>query len=221
MLQQDVRFAARFRLTGRFACTRNTFERSASRAEDVLPAVPAAPASSQRRRSAGSTDLVGMSPPSCASSTFRFDGGDKPDIDFDRPRSTNFSPNSRSCRTRKQFRLEAAAPASPISPRNRVAGIGDFDLPFLALIAPVNAPRSWPNSSLSNNGFRQRRAVDSDKRPVRPLAVAMNGARNQLLARAAFAANQTRLNPSAATLLTNSIDIAHARRSRPPCRARY
>ena len=40
---------------------------------------------------------------------------------------------------------------SPISSRKRVPPSANSKRPFLEVKAPVNAPFSWPNNSLSNN----------------------------------------------------------------------
>ena len=77
-------------------------------------------------------------------------------------------------------------------------------------MAPVNAPFSWPNNSLSSSDLGQRGAVDGDARLVGAAAVAMNGARHQFLAGAALARDQHRGVPfrHAADELIN---VAHAR----------
>ncbi len=56
-------------------------------------------------------------------------------------------------------------------------------------MAPVNAPATCPNNSLSRS-VSGRAAGDLDKRLVAPAAAAMNGAGDQRFARAAFAADQ-------------------------------
>ena len=62
--------------------------------------------------------------------------------------------------------------------------------PSTRLIAPVNAPFSWPNSALSTRPFGQRGAVQLDERPVAPVALRVNRAREQLLAGARLALEQ-------------------------------
>ncbi len=64
--------------------------------------------------------------------------------------------------------------------------------PLRSLIAPVNAPFSWPNSSLSSSvsGRAAQLTVTNGLRGAP--AVVMDGARDQFLARAALAAQQHR-----------------------------
>ncbi len=58
--------------------------------------------------------------------------------------------------------------------------------------APVNAPFSWPNSSVSSSVLRNRRAVDRDKRTVGARAERVQRAGEELLAGAALAFEQHR-----------------------------
>ena len=60
------------------------------------------------------------------------------------------------------------------------------------LRASVNAPRTWPNSSLSSSASGMRRAVDRDERPLAAPAARVERARDQLLAGAALAGDQHR-----------------------------
>ncbi len=55
----------------------------------------------------------------------------------------------RSSSTRRSFTC-VAGPSSPTSSRNTVPPCADSRRPALACTAPVNAPRSWPKSSLSS-----------------------------------------------------------------------
>jgi hypothetical protein len=57
-------------------------------------------------------------------------------------------------------------------------------------VAPVNAPRSWPKSSLSRKLFGNGRAIDREKRLLRAVAVMVNGAGDEFLAGAAFAGDE-------------------------------
>ena len=54
------------------------------------------------------------------------------------------------CRARKSFACSAGA-SSPISSRKIVPPSATSNLPFFSANAPVNAPFSWPNSSLSSS----------------------------------------------------------------------
>jgi len=56
----------------------------------------------------------------------------------------------RSCSTRSSLTC-IAGEMSPISSRNRVPPSASSKRPFLSRSAPVNAPRTWPNSSLSSS----------------------------------------------------------------------
>ena len=56
----------------------------------------------------------------------------------------------------------------------------------------MKAPFSWPNSSALDQLARDRRHVDGDERPVAPLAVVVQRARDQLLAGAGFARDHHR-----------------------------
>ncbi|CAM4389489.1 hypothetical protein COSO111634_38455 [Corallococcus soli] len=58
--------------------------------------------------------------------------------------------NSRSWRTRKSFAW-SISDMSPISSRNTVPSSASSNLPGLPATAPVKAPFSWPNSSLSRS----------------------------------------------------------------------
>ena len=57
-------------------------------------------------------------------------------------------------------------------------------------MAPVNEPFSWPNRIALDEIFRDRAAVDGDERFRAALALALDGARDQLLADAALAFDQ-------------------------------
>ena len=54
----------------------------------------------------------------------------------------------------------------------------------------MKAPRSWPNSSLSNSVSRDRRAVDLDERARAARALGVQETRDQLLARPALARDE-------------------------------
>ena len=96
---------------------------------------------------------------------------------------------SRSCSTRSRsvcvFRL-----MSPISSRKTVPPSATSNLPFLRYCAPVKAPFSWPNSSLSSSVSVKRAAVDRHHADEAPRAGGVDGARHQFLAGAAFAGDE-------------------------------
>ena len=58
---------------------------------------------------------------------------------------------SRSCNTRNSFTC-IAGDISVISSRNSVPPALASISPFFTAVAPVNAPFSWPNNSLSSSG---------------------------------------------------------------------
>ena len=99
---------------------------------------------------------------------------------------------------------------SPISSRNRVPPLHCSNLPMRRRSAPVKAPFSWPNSSLSSRLLRDGRAVEGQERRLGPGAVLVDGAGDQLLAGAALAGDQHRhvLGGDAADGL---VDLAHGR----------
>ena len=63
-------------------------------------------------------------------------------------------------------------------------------MPGLRAVAPVNAPFSWPKSSVSSSVLGNGRAVDGDERAVPPRAERVQRPREQLLAGAALAFEQ-------------------------------
>ena len=81
---------------------------------------------------------------------------------------------------------------SPISSRKSVPPAASRKRPGRDSIAPVKAPRSWPNSSLSSSSRGIAAALTATKGPAaRPLAAWMR-ARDQLLAGAALAGDEHR-----------------------------
>src|SRR5512147_15215 len=106
--------------------------------------------------------------------------------------------NSRSCRTRRSL-VCIAGEMSPISSRNRVPLSASSKRPSLRLMAPVNAPFSWPNSSDSSS-------VSASA----PQLTLMNGpgARGQLLAGARLAVDRDR-GIGRSDALDDGEDLAH------------
>ena len=96
--------------------------------------------------------------------------------------------NSRSCSTRSSLGCNSSG-RSPISSRNSVPAPAISNLPARRSAAPVNAPRSWPNSSLSSRpcGMAEQLTATNG---ARRRALEVDRARHQFLAGAALAADQ-------------------------------
>ena len=81
---------------------------------------------------------------------------------------------------------------SPISSRKRVPPSASSKRPRRRAKAPVNAPFSCPKSSEQEQRLDQRRAVDGDERARGAVARAVESLGDELLARAALAADEDR-----------------------------
>ena len=81
---------------------------------------------------------------------------------------------------------------SPISSRKIVPLSASSNRPLRRASAEVNAPRSWPNSSLSSRFSGKRRAVDRDQVPLPVLARIVDRLGDQLLAGAGLPLDQDR-----------------------------
>ena len=81
---------------------------------------------------------------------------------------------------------------SPTSSRKSVEPCACSKRPMRRATAPVNAPFSWPKNSLSMRSLRDRRAVHGHERPLAARRAAVDGARDELLARAGLAAQEHR-----------------------------
>ena len=95
----------------------------------------------------------------------------------------------RSCSTRSSLALQLQRQVADLV-EEQVPAVGQLEAPGACRLAPVNAPRSWPNSSDSDQLLGNRRAVDRDERLRRARAAPVDGARHQLLADAALALDQ-------------------------------
>ena len=80
----------------------------------------------------------------------------------------------------------------PISSRKIVPPSASANLPRLVIVAPVKAPRTWPNSSDSSSVSGNRRAVHLDQRHLALRAAVMNQPRHHLLAGAGLAGDEHR-----------------------------
>ena len=99
--------------------------------------------------------------------------------------------NSRSCSTRSSF-ICSAALIVPTSSRKSVPLCACSNRPCLLPMAPVNAPRTWPNSSASSSVSGIALQLTRDEAVHVPRAVLVNRARDHLLAAAGLAGDQNR-----------------------------
>ena len=83
-----------------------------------------------------------------------------------------------------------ASGMSPTSSRNSVPPSAYSNLPLRSRSAPVNAPLTWPNSSLSRMFSLERRAVQRPRTACSPRAVLVDRLGHQLLAGAGLALDQ-------------------------------
>ena len=99
---------------------------------------------------------------------------------------------------------------SPISSRNRVPPLPCSNLPMRRRSAPVKAPFSWPNSSLSSSVSGMAAQLRARNGALALRAVLVDGPGHQLLAGAALAGDQHRdvLGGDAADGL---VDLLHGR----------
>ena len=102
-----------------------------------------------------------------------------------------------------------AGEKSPISSRKSVPPSASSMRPTRLNRAPVNAPFSWPKSSLSNSPSLSAAQLTFTKRLLRPQAVVMDGRRHEFLAGARFAADEHR-RAGRGDLVDPQVDLAHA-----------
>ena len=98
---------------------------------------------------------------------------------------------SPSCSARSSFTC-ASSGSSPISSRNSVPPSASWNLPMRLSTAPVNEPFSWPNRMLSTRFSGMAPQLTVTNGSAGAFALALDGARDQLLADAAFALDQHR-----------------------------
>ena len=97
--------------------------------------------------------------------------------------------SSPSCRMRSSLACDASC-RSPTSSRKMVPPSASSNLPRRMAAAPVNAPFSWPNSSLSMSSVGMAAQLTFTNGPGRERALAMDVRRQQLLARPRLAREQ-------------------------------
>ena len=137
------------RATGPWSAGRRRSRRAGSGwpARECRRAARAAAAGGSARRSGGRTDPRGTGPAGSARRRSRWVAATMRTLALIgvRPPTVMYSP---SCSTRSR-RVCASGGMSPISSRNSVPPSACSNLPDERCTAPVKAPRSWPNSSLS------------------------------------------------------------------------
>src|SRR6218665_966504 len=102
---------------------------------------------------------------------------------------------------------------SPISSRHSVPPCASSNRPGRpSAVAPVNAPRTWPNNSPAISSFHPAPQLYSTNRPAPPF-LAMYGARKQLFADPGFALDQNR--HALARKLPAPVDGGQYRRTLP------
>ena len=106
-------------------------------------------------------------------------------------RSDPSGSNSRSCSTRSSFACSAGL-IVPISSRKIVPPSASANLPFLFVVAPVNAPRDVSEQLRLEQRFGNRGAVHLDERHLALRAVEVDGPRDHLLAGAGLAGDEDR-----------------------------
>ncbi len=97
----------------------------------------------------------------------------------------------RSCSTRSSFTCDAGS-RSPISSRKIVPPLAISKRPLRSWRASVNAPRTWPNISLSNSDDEMPPRFTFTNGASAAPAVAVDGVGDQFLAGAAFAGDEHR-----------------------------
>ena len=97
--------------------------------------------------------------------------------------------NCFSCNNRSSLAWVPGA-MSPTSSMNTVPPWACSNLPMRRRSAPVNAPRSWPNSSLSSSGSGMAAQLIARKGASAAAAVLIDRPGHQLLSRPAFAEDQ-------------------------------
>ena len=161
--------------TSRGMSSRPLAQRRQHDREDVQAVVEVARGSGRRRPSAPGRGCVAAT---SRTSTL---------IVFVPPRRSN----SCSCSTRSSFGCSSSG-MSPTSSRNSVPWWASSKRPTFCAMAPVKAPFSWPNSSLSSRPVGMAAQLSLTKVRPRRRAQVVQGAGDQLLARAGLAADEHR-----------------------------
>ena len=138
-------------------------------------------------------------------------GGDDPHVGAGSGDAPPTGMNSPCCSTRSS-RVCASSGMSPISSRNSVPPSACSNRPTLRALAPVNAPFSWPNSSLSISSRGIAAMLTGDERAAAALAEIVQRPRHQLLAGAGLAGDQHR-EVGAHQPGDDPVDLLHRRRA--------
>ena len=117
--------------------------------------------------------------------------GDDAHVDLDRSRPRRRA-GSRPPGARAGASPASSGEISPISSRKSVPPLASSKRPRFAPLAPVNAPRSWPKSSLSRSDSGSAAQLTATNGFVARGALRVDGARDELLARAALADDEHR-----------------------------
>ena len=154
-------------------------------------AARAAPAGAGGSRSGGGTGLRGTRPACTRSSRFWCVAAITRTLALQRAGGRRRGRTGRRDSTRSS-RVCRSNGMSPISSRNSVPPSACSKRPRRVVCAPVKAPRSWPNSSLSSRSFGIAAVLMATNGPLRARAVLVQRVRDQFLAGAALAGDQHR-----------------------------
>ena len=116
---------------------------------------------------------------------------------------------TRSCSARSSFTCRLSG-SSPISSRNSVPLSASWNLPGRVAMAPVKAPRTWPNSSLSIRFSGMAPQLTGDERAVLCAGCGGELARDELLAGAGLAGDE-HADVGGRDLLQLAEDLEHRR----------
>ena len=127
--------------------------------------------------------------------------------------------NSRSCRARSSFTCRWGV-VELISSRKIVPVWAASKRPVRLSIAPVNAPRTWPKSSLSSRLSLSAPQLTRTNGRLRRWLSSWIGVGDQLLAGAGFAQQQHR-RAAARDLAREAVDLQHRRAGADDARQRF
>ena len=135
---------------------------------------------------------------------------DEPDVDRDRAASPPTRSNVRSWSTRRSLACERERHLADLVEEQRAAVGRPRSVPARAATAPVNAPFSWPNSSLSSSVSGERGAVDARRTARRARGWRSWSARATSSLPVPLSPRMSTVAWVGATLLDQLADAAHA-----------